>query len=73
LALTAPFLPRRRRLLLDDLSALVSPHTGGCRVVAYDRPPYGLSQRPLGQATGPDSPYTNAGGAAGAGRVIDTW
>lgn len=54
---------RRRRLLMDDLAADVSPSTGGCRVVAYDRPPYGLSQRPLGgwKSDG-ENPYTLQGG-----------
>lgn len=34
----------------------------GCRVIAVDRPPFGLSQRPLQwQQDGADSnPYTNA-------------
>lgn len=43
----------RRRLVLDDLAAYVSPATG-CRVVAFDRPPYGLSQRPLSWGDDPD-------------------
>lgn len=52
------------RLLMDDLAADVSPSTGGCRVVAYDRPPYGLSQRPLGgwKSDG-ENPYTLQGAA----------
>lgn len=33
---------------------------GGCRVIAFDRPPYGLSQRPLTWEGGDEgSPYTN--------------
>jgi hypothetical protein len=52
----------RRRLLMDDLAAYVSPNTGGCRVVAYDRPPYGLSQRPLSWQREEDNPYTVEGG-----------
>ena len=33
---------------------------GGCRVIAFDRPPYGLSQRPLSWQGGDEgSPYTN--------------
>ena len=33
---------------------------GGCRVIAFDRPPYGLSQRPLSWEGGEEgSPYTN--------------
>ncbi|EFJ44496.1 hypothetical protein VOLCADRAFT_95177 [Volvox carteri f. nagariensis] len=53
------------RLLMDDLAAYVSPATGGCRVVAYDRPPYGLSQRPLTWQREEDNPYTLEGGARG--------
>ncbi|KXZ49666.1 hypothetical protein GPECTOR_20g523 [Gonium pectorale] len=53
------------RLLMDDLAAYVSPLTGGCRVVAYDRPPYGLSQRPLGWPREQDNPY----GLEGAARL----
>ncbi|GIL93451.1 hypothetical protein Vretifemale_20850 [Volvox reticuliferus] len=59
------------RLLMDDLSAYVSPSTGGCRVVAYDRPPYGLSQRPLTWRREEDNPYTLAGGARLAAGLLD--
>ena len=32
----------------------------GCRVIAFDRPPYGLSERPLSWAEGPEgNPYTS--------------
>ena len=33
----------------------------GCRVVAVDRPPFGLSERPLSWPEGPgNNPYSNA-------------
>lgn len=32
----------------------------GCRVIAFDRPPYGLSERPMTWAEGPEgNPYTS--------------
>lgn len=32
----------------------------GCRVIAFDRPPYGLSERPLTWPAGPEgNPYTS--------------
>lgn len=43
---------------MDELAQLgVSPE--GCRVIAFDRPPFGLSERPLQwEGEGPDNPYT---------------
>ncbi|DBA94317.1 hypothetical protein WJX77_007900 [Trebouxia sp. C0004] len=36
----------------------------GCRVIAFDRPPYGLSERPLTWPAGPEgNPYTSEAGA----------
>ncbi|KAK9829636.1 hypothetical protein WJX72_006997 [[Myrmecia] bisecta] len=34
-----------------------------CRVIAFDRPPYGLSERPLSWASDAENPYSNEGGA----------
>ena len=32
----------------------------GCRVISFDRPPYGLSERPLTWPAGPEgNPYTS--------------
>ena len=44
------------------MEAMTKAGEQGCRVVAVDRPPFGLSQRPLQwQDRAPDSnPYTNA-------------
>ena len=44
------------------MDAMTKAGEQGCRVVAVDRPPFGLSQRPLQWQDGaPDSnPYTNA-------------
>ena len=48
-----------RRALMEPLSKLpVTPQ--GCRVIAFDRPPYGLSERPMSWSSGPaGNPYTN--------------
>lgn len=36
----------------------------GCRVIAFDRPPYGLSERPMSWPQGPEgNPYTSEAGA----------
>lgn len=36
----------------------------GCRVIAFDRPPYGLSERPMTWPEGPEgNPYTSEAGA----------
>ncbi len=51
------------RLLLDDLAAYTTPFRGS-KVVAFDRPPYGLSGRPLQWEDPDDNPYTNEGGEA---------
>ncbi|KAG2438239.1 hypothetical protein HYH02_010940 [Chlamydomonas schloesseri] len=62
------------RLQLDELSTAVSPATGGCDVVAYDRPPYGLSSRPLGgwaEGDAEANPYTLAGGARLAAELLE--
>lgn len=51
------------RDVMEPLSH-VQAGEGGCRVIAFDRPPYGLSQRPLTWEGGDEgSPYTNKGGA----------
>ena len=44
----------------DVMEPLSQAGEGGCRVIAFDRPPYGLSQRPLSWEGGDEgSPYTN--------------
>lgn len=52
----------RRRLLMDKMAKDVSPSTG-CRVIAYDRPPFGLSERPLQWDEDSIDPYTVEAGA----------
>lgn len=42
----------------------------GRRVIAFDRPPFGLSERPL-QWDGTTDPYTCEGGAALAAGLLD--
>ena len=37
----------------------LSEAAGGCRVIAFDRPPFGLSQRPLTWQGEESNPYTN--------------
>lgn len=38
----------------------LADHGEGCRVIAFDRPPYGLSERPLTWPEGPEgNPYTS--------------
>ncbi|KAG2487620.1 hypothetical protein HYH03_013759 [Edaphochlamys debaryana] len=62
------------RLVMGGLAAHVSPGTGGCRVIAYDRPPYGLSARPVvrqGETEAEDNPYTLRGGAELALGLLD--
>ncbi|MEW5298829.1 MAG: hypothetical protein WDW36_001908 [Sanguina aurantia] len=55
------------RLLMDKMAKDVSPSTG-CRVIAYDRPPFGLSERPLQWDEDSIDPYTvEAGAEFGAG------
>ncbi len=47
----------REEVMEDASQAGIAP--GGCRVIAFDRPPFGLSQRPLRwQGDGEDNPYT---------------
>ena len=48
----------------------VSDDYPGCHVIAFDRPPFGLSQRPLQWAEGRD-PYTTEGGARLAAGLLD--
>lgn len=45
-----------------DVIQPLSQHGGieGCRVIAFDRPPYGLSERPMTWPEGPEgNPYTS--------------
>ena len=42
----------------------------GCHVIAFDRPPFGLSQRPLTWEEGRD-PYSSEGGARLAAGLLD--
>lgn len=52
----AHMLELRRRLVMEALSKAGQGH----RIVAVDRPPFGLSQRPLKWPEGPDTnPYSN--------------
>lgn len=47
-----------RRDVLQPLSE--QGGSEGCRVIAFDRPPYGLSERPLSWPAGPEgNPYTS--------------
>ncbi len=47
-----------RRDVLQPLSE--QGGSKGCRVIAFDRPPYGLSERPLTWPAGPEgNPYTS--------------
>ena len=47
-----------RRDVLQPLSE--QGGSQGCRVIAFDRPPYGLSERPLTWPAGPEgNPYTS--------------
>ena len=48
----------------------VSDDYPGCHVIAFDRPPFGLSQRPLHWAEGRD-PYSSEGGARLAAGLLD--
>jgi hypothetical protein len=50
----------RRRHVMEPLSrAAASPD--GCRVIAFDRPPFGLTERPLRWEGGEEAnPYTAA-------------
>ena len=50
--------------------ATVSGAFPGCRVVAFDRPPFGLSERPLQWEAGLE-PYSCAGGARLAAGLLD--
>jgi pimeloyl-ACP methyl ester carboxylesterase len=53
---------------MRDVAEAVAAQCGGSRVVAFDRPPFGLSARPLEWAEGEEGPYGVAGGAdLGAG------
>lgn len=43
-----------------DVVGPLADHGEGCRVIAFDRPPYGLSERPLTWPEGPEgNPYTS--------------
>lgn len=42
---------------MDKMANSVSPSTG-CRVIAFDRPPFGLSERPLQWDEDTIDPYT---------------
>jgi pimeloyl-ACP methyl ester carboxylesterase len=55
--------PRCRRFVMRDVAEAVAAQLGGCRVIAFDRPPFGLSQRPLEWAEGEEGPYGVGGGA----------
>lgn len=44
-------------------SCYVPPCCRPCRVIAFDRPPFGLSERPLQWAADQDNPYEQATGA----------
>ena len=48
----------------------VSDDYPGCHVIAFDRPPFGLSQRPLHWEEGRD-PYSSEGGARLAAGLLD--
>lgn len=47
-----------RRDVIQPLSQQAGSE--GCRVIAFDRPPYGLSERPMTWPEGPEgNPYTS--------------
>ena len=48
----------------------VSDEYPGCHVIAFDRPPFGLSQRPLTWEPGHE-PYSSEGGARLAAGLLD--
>lgn len=61
----------RRRTVMQPLSeATISDAFPGCRVVAFDRPPFGLSERPLQWLEGLE-PYSCTGGARLAAGLLD--
>ena len=51
--------------------ATISDAFPGCRVLAFDRPPFGLSERPLEWEEGKE-PYSVTGGARLACGLLDT-
>ncbi|KAL6764621.1 Alpha/Beta hydrolase protein [Haematococcus lacustris] len=62
------------RLIQGPLADRLATHTGElCRAVAYDRPPFGLSGRPLSwdAAAEDTNPYTLAGATEFARRLIE--
>ena len=51
-------IPTCRRDVIQPLSQ--QGGSEGCRVIAFDRPPYGLSERPMTWPEGPEgNPYTS--------------
>lgn len=52
-----------RGMVARDIADQVAARCGSCRVISYDRPPFGLSQRPLEWPEGEEGPYTQAAGA----------
>lgn len=50
------------RKVMQQLASEVSAVHGSCRVVAFDRPPFGLSERPLEWPSEEQNPYTQSAG-----------
>lgn len=64
------------RLVMQPLADRIAAEggaKGGCRVIAFDRPPFGLSERPLSWATEAQNPYKPAAGKYGLLLWVFVW